>query len=748
MAHHLERMAEPSGGGPGYGAWLAAPEAADDAGRVRHYLRMARDQRRTLLGVTAAVVALVALATALAKPMYESTATVLVRGQQGVLPPAASAVSSAISGLVDVTFDDSLDTQIAILESKTITDRALEACGLAEADPSAYRIDVSPEGNARVAEVRVRARRPELSARLANRLVAEYLALDREINQESAGQAAAFVREQLEQVEKRLGEAEEALRDFKEESGAVALDSQTEEMVRRFAEVEAAYQSALSERASSEARIGQVREQLTGVDPSVVASLTVAPSPEAKLLRETLTQLETQRADLLQDYLPTSRAVRAIDEQIEDAKDRLAALSRQEADTIISERRETLNPIHQSLLEDLGGLQGSLLSAQVRSRLLGDVVRRQQTQLARLPQKQFTLANLTRDVQTYARLFTLLTAKHQELQITQQSELPTARQLDVAEANPERVSPRWLLNLVLAAMLGAVLAVLAALTRDHLDERVKSDGDVAHALGAPVVGHVLAEKNAPTLVSDGQQPSPMGEAYRMLRSNVMLSAAERPMQTVLVTSAAPQEGKSMTAANLAVVMAKQGRSVILVDGDLRRPTLHERFGVDNQVGLSTALAGEAGVEQALQETKIENLLLLPSGPPVENAADLLASEPAQRLIAALRQRADYVVFDSPPSVALSDAQVLASRLDGVLLVVDTEVGLRRGLLRLREQMEHAGARVIGAVLNRVDPRRGAFGETYYRYYREYFGPGPRQGRRPEGGRPSLPPTNADAMPPE
>ena len=742
MADQLQRIPEPSGGPPAYAAWAAPDESHEDPGWVRHYLRIARDQKRTLWGVILGVLALVALGTTLAKPMYESTATVLVRGQKHVLPPNAGSISPLISNLLEgVGFDDSVDTQVALMQSDTITERALAKCGLDKNDKSKYDIEVRPQGNARVAEVRARARTPRLAAKLANTIVSEYLALDRDINQESAGQAADFVQGQLKEIESKLTAAERKLRDYKQQSGVVALDAQTQEMVTRFAEVEAGYQEALSTKAGSSARIGQVREQLRGVDPSVVASVLVAPSPEATQLRETLTTLETKRADLLQEYLPTSEAVRAVDAQIEDAKTRLVALSRREADTIVQERRETLNPIHQQLLENLAELQGTLLSSQVRSRLLGNLVNQQHATLEGLPQQEFELANLTRDVKTYASLFTLLTTKHQELQITQESELSTARPLDMAEADPHPVSPRWLLNLALALVLGAVLALMAALARDHLDERVKSDGEVARALGAPVVGHLLAAQNPPALVCDGAQPSPLGEAYRMLRSNVMLSAAQRPMQTLLVTSAAPREGKSMTAANLAVVLAKQGRSVILVDGDLRKPSLHERFAVSNEVGLVSALSGAAGVDQILHETQVENLLLVPSGPRADNPPDLLASEPALRLIAALRQRADVVIFDSPPSLALSDAQILASRVDGVLLVVDSEVALKRGLMRVREQMDHAGAHVIGAVLNRIDARRGTFGETYYHYYRQYLGDEPPQGRRPRVPRPcrELPP---------
>jgi capsular exopolysaccharide synthesis family protein len=726
MGNHLQRISEPAGSPAPYAAWLASPAPAEEPGRARHTLRVLRDQRRTIGAVILGVVALVALATALAKPMYESTATVLVRAPKRLLPSAASGIASAVPGLsnlLDMSFDDSVDTQVAILQSDTITEQALDACGLDKNDTSSWDIDVRPSGNASVAEVRARARTPQLAAKLANAVVAAYLALDHKINQESAGQAADFVAGQLKQVEARLNQEERTLRDFKQRSGAVALDSQTKEMVSRFADVEAAYHEALAARAASTAQIGQVHAQLKGVDPSVVASVATVPSPEAKDLRDTITTLETRRAELLQEYLPTSDTVRAVDAQIQDARDRFTKLARQNADTIVDERRETLNPIHQALLQNLAELQGAQLSSQVRSGVLGGLVKQQRDELARLPEKQFELASLMRDAETDENLYTMLTTKHQELQITQESELPNARQLDVAKVkpHPRPVSPRRALNLALAIVLGTVLALMVALTRDQLDDRAKSDGEVAHALGAPVLGHILATKNPPALVSDGPQPSPLGEAYRVLRSNVLLSAVQRPMQTVLITSMAAKEGKSMTAANLAVVLAKQGRSVILVDGDLRRPTLHQRFGVGNERGLSNVLEGTAGVEEVIRETKVANLFLVPSGPAPENPPDLLASEPTLRLIAALKQRADIVIFDSPPSLALSDAQILASRLDGVLLVVDTEVALRRGLTRLREQMDHAGAHVIGAVLSRIDPDRGAFGDTYYHYYRDYLG---------------------------
>lgn len=214
----------------------------------------------------------------------------------------------------------------------------------------------------------------------------------------------------------------------------------------------------------------------------------------------------------------------------------------------------------------------------------------------------------------------------------------------------------------------------------------------------------------PLLVTLSQPQSPAAEAFRQLRTSVQFYSVDKPLQTVMVTSTTPDEGKSSVVANLAVTLAQAGRKVVLVDCDLRRPTLHTLFEVDNAAGLTTTLLDPAGTP-ALVATGVENLQLLPSGPVPPNPSELLASPKMTALLERLRADAEYVLFDAPPVVAVTDAAVLAPAVDGVLLVLKSGKSKRDMAQRAKEQLEKVNAHILGVVLTNAPTDGGGAG--YY-----------------------------------
>ena len=222
----------------------------------------------------------------------------------------------------------------------------------------------------------------------------------------------------------------------------------------------------------------------------------------------------------------------------------------------------------------------------------------------------------------------------------------------------------------------------------------------------------MAETGPDPLVTLADPRSPAAEAYRTLRTNLEFSSLDQPLRTLVVTSAAPEEGKSTTLANLAVAEALAGKRVILVDADLRRPSQHQWFGLKNAAGLTTALLDEgARREPPLQDTRVQGLRVLTAGPLPPNPSELLASPAMAEVIARLGQMADLVLFDAPPVVAVTDAAVLSAQVDGVLLVVQAGRTKREHIARAQTLLEKVRARVIGAVLNDVKTDT-----TVYRYY--------------------------------
>ncbi len=218
--------------------------------------------------------------------------------------------------------------------------------------------------------------------------------------------------------------------------------------------------------------------------------------------------------------------------------------------------------------------------------------------------------------------------------------------------------------------------------------------------------------DAPTsLVTVIQPRSPVSEAYRQLRTNIQFYSLDRPIQTLLITSASPEDGKSTTLANLAVTFAETGRSVVAVDCDLRRPSLHRLFNLANEGGLTTLIREERPLNDVLLSADVPHLRVLPSGPLPPNPSELLGSQRMERVVDALRGAAEIVLFDSPPTISVTDAAVLGAKMDGVLLVVSVGKTKRDHVTRAKRLLERVNAKVLGVVLNNVK-----FDGSLYRYY--------------------------------
>jgi capsular exopolysaccharide family len=214
------------------------------------------------------------------------------------------------------------------------------------------------------------------------------------------------------------------------------------------------------------------------------------------------------------------------------------------------------------------------------------------------------------------------------------------------------------------------------------------------------------------VVADANPTSPISEAYRTLRTNLQYAETDRPLQLLMVTSAGPEEGKSTTIMNLAVTYAQMERRTILVDADLRKPTAHFTFGLSNRTGLSHVLSGQADLREVIKESRIPGLDILTSGPVPPNPSELLGSSRMDDLLGKLREQYDIVLIDTPPVLAVADAQVVASRSDGVLLVVNARTGKRQHAIKARNALQFVQARIVGIALNQTAHRDAG---PYYEY---------------------------------
>ncbi len=296
--------------------------------------------------------------------------------------------------------------------------------------------------------------------------------------------------------------------------------------------------------------------------------------------------------------------------------------------------------------------------------------------------------------------------------------------VEAAETPGSPVSPNLRLLGLLGVIAGFVVAAGAMLLFEYLDDTLKTSADVERVAGMITLAgisrfrHPAADSGRILAGAESNSRSAAAEAYKVLRTNVEFAAVDQPARTLLVTSASPQEGKTTTAVNLALAIAQAGKRVILVDADLRRPTLHRVFELGNAAGLTTALVSPLNdAADCLQPSGFANLMVITSGPPPPNPSELLSSPRVDRLLAALRERADVVVLDSAPALAVTDSTILAAKVDGTILVVQAGKTRSGAVAKAGETLARAQARVLGVVMNSVRHRRHA---DYYGGYHHYY----------------------------
>ena len=299
----------------------------------------------------------------------------------------------------------------------------------------------------------------------------------------------------------------------------------------------------------------------------------------------------------------------------------------------------------------------------------------------------------------------------------------------VPDYNP--ISPRTLMNTIMAAVVGALVALGLIFLIEYLDDTVKTQEQVLADTGLSTLGAIAKIKvSDPTesLIVFNSPRDPLSEAYRVLRTNLSFSAIDSDLNTIVVTSASPGEGKSTTTANLAAVMAQAGKRVIIVDSDLRRPTQHRIFGLGNSHGLTTALLDNlTPANMHLKDTKVRGLRILTSGPIPPNPAEILSSQRMGNLIDELSEEADIVLFDTPPVLSVTDAAVLATQTGGTLFVVEVGKTRRDTLAQAVSRIDNTNASILGVLFNRIKPSHDSY--YYYQYYSSYSEEGTKSRRR-------------------
>jgi polysaccharide biosynthesis transport protein len=307
--------------------------------------------------------------------------------------------------------------------------------------------------------------------------------------------------------------------------------------------------------------------------------------------------------------------------------------------------------------------------------------------------------------------------------------------VEKAQVSTIPVRPRTLQNTLLGTVVGLLLSMGIIFLIEYLDDRVRSPEQIDKILKLPVVGLIarmtnVAARGQAGLIAVREPRSPIVEAFRSLRTNIQFAGVDQPIRTLLVTSAGPSEGKSTVAANLAVVMAQAGLKVVMVDCDLRRPTVHKQFEMPNRAGLTDVMLQDPNQwNGVMQPTGVNNLSIVMSGSLPPNPSELLGSKRMQQFMAYLHKSCDIVIIDAPPLLPVTDALVLSPVTDGVVMVIDYG-GTRIGeALQGKTQLDQAGARILGVVMNKIPTGRRGYSYYYYYYNRDYYYDGDGSGKR-------------------
>jgi capsular exopolysaccharide synthesis family protein len=310
--------------------------------------------------------------------------------------------------------------------------------------------------------------------------------------------------------------------------------------------------------------------------------------------------------------------------------------------------------------------------------------------------------------------------------------------IDPAKPPRSPVRPQKLLNILVGLMVGLVVSLALAFVREAVDTSIRSVDEAERLANAPALAVVPLARNAhrrPTSPLSGNNgkasatqglavlshpSSPVAESFRTLLTSVVLSTAPRPPQVLLMTSSTAGEGKTVTSLNLAIALAQRGEPTLLIDADLRHPSIGKSLNLVNGTGLATFLTGAHGIEAALRDfPPVPTLWALPAGPTPPNPAQLLASAAMESMLRELRQRFKFVVIDSPPVLPVTDAMILSTLVDGVVFVVESGATVRGAVTRARKILQNVGANVLGVVLNKVDARHNGYYDYYGRYYNTY-----------------------------
>ncbi len=715
-----------------------APHAAadDDEIDLRRYWAIARRNMWGILGFALAASVLAALVAISIEPEYRATAVLLIESKQ------ANVVSiEEVYGL-DTRNSEYYQTQFEILKSRQLAERVVRQLGLADhpdldprqqtsllgdvigfvrgwvlppAEPlteamlweSAIenfrdRLEIAPIRNTQLAQISFRSHDPELAAQVANAVGEAYIEDNLEARLAMTQQAADWLTERLASLRDNVRASEQRLQEYREREQLIDVEGVITLTARELDKLTNDLVEARKTRADLESRVRQIR----AADDDKLASITVIlETGIVQAAKESETAAQLKVAELSKRYGPKHPRMIAALSELQAAR---ANLRRQV--------REVAN-----------GFEEQYQRALANERALESALARSKAEVQSISRKEYQLNELEREAETNRRLYEMFFTRVKETKETD-FQAANARITDRAVTPFEPVAPRKRLIVGGAFVLSLLFGAAVALLREQLDNTIKGAADVEERIGEAMLGllPLMKEKRRNNERSSmsylDERYQSFAESIRTIRTGVFLSGLDRPHKVIVITSSVPGEGKTTVSSNLALAMAQMER-VVLIDADMRRPSVGKDFDIaGNKPGLSNLVAGECDLQECITRPEGSELDVISAGFMVPNPLELLSSKKFKDVIADLSARYDRVIIDSAPVQVVSDALVLATCADGVIYVVRSDAtpinAVRSGVGRLRNVNQN----IIGIVLNQVDTdsksRYGAYGGDYG-YYDSY-----------------------------
>ena len=554
-----------------------------------------------------------------------------------------------------------------------------------------------------VVEITYRGGDPVIVRDGANAVARSYAEFSSEMQLTNAHNKTDFILRSLADQKREVDAAQSRMQAFKESHQTSDVSAEITSLFDGIHKFEGERRDALVEQAVYKQLLGKLSQADT-----VDEDLRRLGSTEAITRNSYVGNLYTRWYDLLKTR----------EETIADGKNDLYDKI-QATDKLITRTKSDLQSASRLYLEGI----------ESRLRSYDQTIAELRKQAERYPPLESEQARLLADVRTTQRTYDDLQAQYQLARIAQSADGATVRLVDAAALPGFAVSPNRKRAILFASFLGLALGVALAIGIEKLDDSVKSPDELITRLQLPVLGQIPAirvtKRDASNalplnrLVSHVDPRSVVAEAYRSLRTNLAFARAQSRLRSIVLTSPGPADGKSTTAANLAITFAQQGQKTLLVDADLRRAVLDKTFSVPRTPGLTDVIVGVASFEDSVHETSVENLFVMGSGQLPPNPSELLGSARMKDVLAHARDLFDIVLFDSPPLLAVTDAAVLSTIVDGAILVVRTGSTTREAVRRAVALLRNVHSRLLGAVLNDIDVNSGSYYSGAYGYYYSY-----------------------------